>query len=439
MIEHECSVIAQFARNRAEVVGASRFLHNDAVSLEALLGATRAHCAARVEGRHVLSIQDTTALNYARHSGLLKVSDPELGPVNTKGDVGLFLHPSLVLDAQTGFAVGFSDLYVWNRRWNQHDKHLRGYNRQPIEAKESFRWIASSRHSQQTLARARRVTILADREADIYEEFVLVPDERTHVLIRSRSDRRLAGTDQTLYTCLEGLPKAGQYTLQVEATHRRAARTASIEVRFTRVALAKPDSNRHAASLPASIELSAVEARESAESVPAGEAPVLWRLLTTHPVETLEQALTVIGYYSKRPQIEQVFRLLKQQGLRLEESQLESGAALKKMAVLSLHVALVLMQLVSAREGSFAESAEVVFTQQAMPFLRALQSELEGKTKKQQCPHEVGTLAWACWIVARLGGWTGYARASPAGPITMRRGLERLESRYAGWQLAHRR
>lgn len=438
MIEQESSIIGQLAHNRAEVVAASRFFNNEATSLDGLIQALRAHTATQVEGRHVLSIQDTTEINYAHHSGLLKARDEDLGPVGNNRDVGFFLHPSLVLDAQTGFALGFSDLHVWNRRWDKEDKNARDYKNQPIEQKESYRWIASSQQSQRTLETARSVTIIADREADIYEEFVLIPDPKTHVLIRSRSDRCLAQEASTLYRYLEGLDEAGRYSLAVRSNNGRRARQARIIVRFSPVHLAKPRSNHHTAHLPESIALYAVEAREAAETVPKGEDPILWRLLTTHPVQHFEAALEIIGYYSQRPQIEQVFRLLKQQGLRLENSQLERGRALKKLSVLSLYVALVLMQLVSARSGAGKEWATVIFTDEAMSFLEAQRRALEGKTKKQQCPHPAGTLAWASWIVGRLGGWSGYARGSPPGPIRMRRGLERLENRYAGWQLARK-
>lgn len=436
MTQHESSIIAQFAHTRAEVVAACRFFNNRAVSLERLIEATRAEAASTAQDRHVLAIQDTTEINYAAHSGRLKASDPELGPVGNNRDVGFFLHPTLALDAETGFALGFADLYLWNRRWDKGDKDSRGYKYQPIEQKESYRWIEASQKSTRTLEAARAVTIIADREADIYEEFLLVPDATTHVLIRSRSDRRLADQDQTLHRYLEGRSVAGSYPLEIRSNNGRRARQAHIEVRLGAVRLAKPVSNHHDEALAESVEVYAVEACERTETVPEDEEPILWRLLTTHSVTCFEEALEVIGYYSRRVQIEQVFRLIKSQGLRLEQSQLERGEALKKLSVLSLQVALVLMQLLSARAGELEEPATVLFTEAALPFLRALQRQLEGATEKQQCPHAVGTLAWASWIVGRLGGWTGYARASPPGPITMRRGLERLESRYAGWQLA---
>ena len=55
---------------------------------------------------------------------------------------------------------------------------------------------------------------------------------------------------------------------------------------------------------------------------------------------------------------------------------------------------------------------------------------------KQQDPHPTGTLAWAGWTIARLGGWTGYASDKSAGPITMRDGLQRFNAIVQGYHLA---
>ena len=192
MIERETAIINQFSTDRAEVVAASRFFNNDSVELGSLIEATRAACAAQCAGRRVLAIQDTTEVNYSSHEGLLKASDPEIGPVGNDRDAGFFLHPTLALDADTGLALGFADVQVHNRRWDKQDKHERDYQNQPIEAKESYRWIASSRQAKTTLTETDRVTIIADREGDIYHLLATGPDEHTDVLVRARSDRRLA-------------------------------------------------------------------------------------------------------------------------------------------------------------------------------------------------------------------------------------------------------
>ena len=62
--------------------------------------------------------------------------------------------------------------------------------------------------------------------------------------------------------------------------------------------------------------------------------------------------------------------------------------------------------------------------------------KLEGKTEKQKNPYTKNSMAWASWIIARLGGWNGYRSESPPGPIVMLRGLQKFELQYEGWLLA---
>jgi len=94
-----------------------------------------------------------------------------------------------------------------------------------------------------------------------------------------------------------------------------------------------------------------------------------------------------------------------------------------------------IMQLVLARDGTVDRPATDVVTTDQLPMLEALQVSLEGKTAKQKNPHPEHSIAWLAWIIARLGGWTGYGSERPPGPITMRRGWHRFEQMAQGWKL----
>ena len=66
--------------------------------------------------------------------------------------------------------------------------------------------------------------------------------------------------------------------------------------------------------------------------------------------------------------------------------------------------------------------------------LEALVPTLEGKTERQKNRHPARSLARACWVVARLGGWNCYYK--PPGPITMHRGMQRFHAIHEGRMLA---
>ena len=435
MLHKETVILNQLTETRAELVGSSRFFQNDRVSQEALRDDATTRCAECVRGLHVLALQDTSEINFQQHVGKLDRADPELGPLGNNRDIGFFLHPMLVADARDGFPLGFSDIYIWNRDWDHQTKMERKYKTLPIEEKESFRWISTGQATKDLLCEAARVTIIADREADIYEEFVALPDAHTQVLIRSTQNRRLIEQDEKLFEYVGGQVVAGTYTLDIPKGHtKRKARTAEIEVRFCPVTLAKP-MNSPNKTVPESVEVYAIEAKEVASSVPAGEEPILWRLLTTHPVTTIAEALQIIQWYRWRWIIEQLFRTLKHQGLDVEASQIETGAGLKKLVVMALTTALRILQLTLERDGSSGRPGTIVFSVPELACLQMLQAVYEGSTVQQKNPFSVNSLAWAAWIIGRIGGWKGYKKAAPAGPITMKRGLKIFHQLFTGWQL----
>ena len=80
-------------------------------------------------------------------------------------------------------------------------------------------------------------------------------------------------------------------------------------MRYGPVCIRRPRSCSDRQASP-EIELFAIEAREI--NPPPGQKPILWQLLTTHCVDSVEKAVTVIGWYRRRWDIEQLFRTIKQ-------------------------------------------------------------------------------------------------------------------------------
>jgi hypothetical protein len=398
---------------------------NDRVTVGRIVARLRARVAVAAAGRHVLAIQDTSEINYqskrARKRGL--------GTVGNGSDVGLFAHPMLTVDAQTGHCLGLADVQVWRR----FKKKAADYRKQPIEDKESYRWLKGPHRAKWALAKATMVTVIDDREGDIFEKWARLPNRRTHLLSRACRDRAVAGGGR-LFAVMAAFPEQHRFRLDLPArAGKRQARQAHLSMRFGKVRICRPKScsDRNA---PPEIELFAIDVREL--NPPAGEEPIHWRLLTTHAVETVQQALTVIGWYRQRWHIEQLFRTVKRQGLDLEDSVLAEGEALEKLAVIALIAACQTMQLVLARASpDHSQPASDVFDDRELQVLDALQARLQGRTVKQQNPYPPGSLAWAGWSIARLGGWTGYDSDKSTGPITMRDGLERFRTIVQGYFL----
>jgi hypothetical protein len=80
--------------------------------------------------------------------------------------------------------------------------------------------------------------------------------------------------------------------------------------------------------------------------------------------------------------------------------------------------------------------ASVTFCEEEQHCLSQLAPTLEGRTQKQQNPFPLGSLPWATWLIARLGGWSGYRSQKPPGMPTLVHGLRRFEGIFIGWKTA---
>jgi Transposase DDE domain len=382
------------------------------------------HAGQIARDRHVLAIQDTTELNFSGHTR----SKEGFGTVGNGSDIGVFLHPVIVVDAKNGGILGLAEAITINRT-KRPTKHRRV---RAIGKKESKRWLDGLSAAGQVLSSARMVTMIADRECDIYDELTAPRPENVHLLIRSAQDRGLVGGGR-LFATADALAIAATQTIEVPARPGRVARSAIVAISFGTVQIVRP---HHASrSLPDSVGMQLVCVREIAP--PPGEKPIVWRLLTTHKVGSLSAAENIIGFYRRRWIIEQVFRTLKTQGFDIEQSQILDPYTLIKLAIATLIAALRVMQLVMARDGTTRQNLADALDPSFEGLLEALVAKLEGATEKQKNPHQRGSLARLSWVVGRLGGWDGYVGHGykPAGPKTMTIGLRRFDAIKEGWEL----
>lgn len=428
-------IMNKIAGSHADNMAYSRFFNNESVTVPFILQALQNKVVQVSKGKHVLCIQDTSEINYQKHRKFFRTDDEDIGPVGNNRNIGFFIHPTMVVDTGGYFPLGLSALHIWNRKMDKKDKHERDYKHLPIEEKESYRWISSGQKSVELLAgTVDHITFIGDRESDMYEEFVALKSAHADVLVRCKENRLLYREAQKLYEYLSTQPLAGTYKICVRTDKRknRESREALIEVRFCKVKVCRPK-NHLDKTLPDYIELTAIEAKESNLTVPSNEKPIHWRLLTTHNVSDIASAITIITWYKTRWLIEELFRLLKQKGIDIESSQLESGKGLKKLAVMAMEVALRILQLKQDRDGLCSMEASIAFTPEEMAFAEKIyHHRLKGKTRKQQNLHKKGSLARMSWIIARLGGWKGYRSTTLPGPITFIRGLEEFDRMFTG-------
>lgn len=399
--------VRRLGGNRAGEVRLTRFLRNEAVTCGEMLEQAAERTAERCIGRHVLAIQDTTVLR-------------------SQGGGGEYLHAVLALDAQDGAILGLIDGQFLERDGGRRA----GRRAAPIEEKESFRWLQGADQAASVCAGAACVTVISDRESDIFEAFALRP-ESIELLVRAAHDRGLED-GRALFAAIDAVSAAGRAALELPAKPGRKRRTARMEARFMAVSLACPKNGRRA-DLPPSVALNLVDIREV--DPPAGEAAVHWRLLTTHAVTSAADAWAVAELYRRRWAIEQLFRTLKTEGFDIEDIRIDEPAPRSRLVTAALIAAVGIQQLVHARDGGPGPLRPIgdAFGPEDIPLLEACCAELEGKTQRQKNPHPKGSLAYAAWVCARLGGWTGYY--GKPGPVVMLEGWLEFQARKRGTNL----
>ncbi len=414
-------VLRRVGETRAGELAVHRFLSSPYVSVANIVETLAARTAVQCAGRHVLAVQDTTEINFAGR-------DKKRRGFGAGGDgqtPGFFIHPVIALEVETEAVVGLVDAGIWTRS----QAHVAPRRQRTLEDKESMRWLAGCEAAAKTLAGAASVVMVADRESDLYALFARRPD-RLDLIVRAGQDR--------------GLQQGGLLSAALdksEALHRSEVqvaprgpgdkgRIAKVELRAATVRIKRPHVGPSRA-LAETIELGLVEAREV--DAPKANTPLLWRLLTTLPVATAADAEQVVRLYRLRWRIEQVFRALKSDGLKLDDSQMVDAERLFNLAAIGMAAAIRTIQLVDARDGSSRPATDVVDQAFAVP-LQLLSKKLEGKTARQKNPHPPGSLAFVAWITARLGRWNCYYK--PPGPKTMRQGWNQLAARLEGYALA---
>jgi hypothetical protein len=213
--------VRQLGGDRAGEMRITRFLHNPRVTAREILNTASARSCSLASGRHVLAIQDTTSVR-----------------VDEKG-VGLSVHPLIAVDAANGFVLGLVDLIFLDRR---------GAKRTPrkhrdFEDKDSRRWLDGAESAVELRkAGAACVTVVEDREGDIYECFAFKPAD-VEKLARASQDRLLADGGR-LFAAADTWDEAGRMTIQLPAIPGRKARQAVVSVRFGSVAVSRPKNSK---------------------------------------------------------------------------------------------------------------------------------------------------------------------------------------------------
>lgn len=345
MMQRQSIVVNQLSEDTTTVISYYRFMNNAHIELSELISRLCYIPSALVKGKKLLVALDTCAATLHSRLADKESASPAIGVVDDNRTPGFYLHPSLVFNEQDQpqrrpHIIGLGDMVLFNHP-KQHykseeNKRIRAERgKLPLEQKESFVWSLSAVNTHQQLIGADQITFLLDQDGDKYEPLARIRrDTGADFIVRSNVDRgamRLGTKDKgKISELLSGQGWMDENSIALRGLNHysktggikveRKQRVACLKLRFISVKLDLPD--RYPKYSPIMREgLTVIEVCELPTSVPPGEEPIHWRLLTTHQVVNTQQAWHIVHCYQQRWLIEQLFRVLKKQGLKIEQSQ----------------------------------------------------------------------------------------------------------------------
>jgi len=355
-------------------------------------------------------VQDTTEANGTN----LRVTEG-LGPLGNSACHGLLVHTTLAITPER-VPLGLLAQQVWARDPDDMGKRARR-KQLPISQKESQKWL----HSLDAVDTARdccpttRLVSVGDREADVYDVLAAPRPPGVDLLIRASWNRCVNAPQRYVWDTVVSQPVAAQILLHVPRRGPQPAREATLALRYCPLTLCPPQ-HRKAEGVPA-LTLWAVQVCEV--EPPAEVEPIEWLLFTTVAVETVDDAIERVQWYSCRWGIEVWHRILKS-GCRLEARQFQKAERLRRaLALYSVLAWRIFYATMLARTVPDAPCSVLLEPDEWQALSCAIH-------RVPTPPAEPPTLGQAVTWIAQLGGFVGRRRSDRPGPEVMWRGFQHL-------------
>lgn len=408
--------VTQVFEDDAEREAAYRFLESERVTASAILDAHRVALGRRAAMfPYVYVAIDQSAMRVTDGDG------DAFGPI-AGGHTGTGVQAmSALVVAPDGVPLGLAALEMWTRSTARAPDYHHDYR--SVDERETRFWLLAAEQTatlMQTTAPRTLPWLQLDRGADSSHVLLDLAKLGVAYTVRASINRRVRTRHgrRYLFDAVRRRPALGSYRLDV----RRAGRTnaTTIEVRVARVVLDLPVGKRGRAPWRP-LDVTLVEAREVGAST-ASDPPILWRLLTNHPVASLDDARAVIAGYTMRWRVEDFHLAWKSGTCRVEDSQLRSLGAFAKWATILATVAVRAQRLKTLAR----ETPDVPALTEFSP--DEIEAVLLLRRPKNYTPGTAPTIGELVRWIADLGGYTGKSSGGPPGVRIISRALIKVEA-----------
>jgi len=408
----------------SETNAAYKFFDNDKVDPEKILRPHREATEKRIhEEKVVLVIQDTTELDFSKHP------TRDSGVLDADYRYGLYDHSHIAFTPER-LCLGVVGVEFFSRTPESLGKAQERTN-DPIETKESFRWLKGYRLACELAASCptTQIVSVADRECDIYDIFLETQEHETPAdfVIRAKQDRRLperdpaAGTDAYHSVIDEVATSALMTTRQIDLprTPKRDARQATLEIRAAQVRVRPPT---HRGDLD-EVTYNVVLVEEVGG--PRDGTDVCWLLITSLPIDSVKSVLLVLDYYVARWPIEVFFRVFKT-GCRVEDIQLETDRRLMNCLMFYKVITWRIMNVTFlGREYPDMACDEIFADVEWKPVWKIV--------SEHPLPKKAPPLSVFMPMLAELGGYNNRSTDHPPGPQAIWVGIRRMTDFAIAW------
>jgi hypothetical protein len=328
--------------------------------------------------------------------------------------------------ARDGLPLGICEQRMWVRA----ARSQTGPHEGPSARSESRLWLEMLGSLQRSFAEQAphaRPWFQMDRGADAWPLLELATKLDALITVRAVYDRTLED-GQHLWSTLRRARRIASRRIEIPAraparrkkringkrisylTEPRRPRRATLTIRATTVSIVVP--GHHGAGK--NITLNAVLARENS----AREDRVEWLLLTTHPIRTKRDVLSIVDGYTLRWRVEDFHRAWKGGLCQVERTQLRSRNAIFKWATILAAVATRAMKLTHLARKTPDALATTEFSSVELQALLAL------RQPKGVDDDAIPTLSLGVVVrwIADIGGYNGPWKGPP-GATVIGRGL----------------
>src|SRR5665647_334137 len=412
-----CESMAGASDSKAEAKAMYRLIENKKLTEEVVLHAHRKATIQKMKEigeTIILSVQDTTMLNYTSHKKTEGLGDYGAGPDHR----GLIVHSALAVTPK-GIALGLLDQYIWTRDPEERGKRV-DKRQKPIEEKESYKWLRSMDKSSLGIPNGIRLVHVGDREADIFEFFDHAKRNQQDFLVRVVQNRMTTEASR-LFDKVKSEPSAGKIVVEIPRDTRRnlPKREATLEIRYCRVHVEVSVNTPKKFVKNKTVALSIVHIQEI--NPPEGVEPIEWYLATSMDIASLDEAVEKVHWYIHRWKIERFHYILKS-GCEIEKLQNRTAERIQKLIRMYSIISVRILGMTYMARHDPEEPCTMFLEEEEWKVLSCIAN------RTSTAPQTAPTIKEAVSYLAKLGGFLGRKGDGEPGAKVIWKGLNELNT-----------